>query len=335
LVGSLLGVVGGALAPGAAGASTGCAPGTYDDTEGVVRVIDKTIGKELSHIEAAIDAKALNPGDSQIRVTTIAPGVLAKKTVARSADGTTYTFELDMAQAGATPTFVVIATASRSNAGVDANGVHRVNKQISMDYDARGSFVLTRRTGHFTATVVHVTDPSKPAPGDQATLRVDFAGITVRPGDPHGPRTGSYTHVGENAVGGSLDFHASLPLPCPGTTMGPVEITVQRRHVDDVAGERTFRRDAVATGGSLAAGEQAIKFVCGTSAQTTTGRTFVQSSYTLQKVENADGSTQSYAETFKNETAPNCNPAFGPLVSPNDNSTDSPFAHPVTFPGEW
>jgi len=335
LSGALLGLVGAVAVPAAAGAAGKCAPGSFDDTEGVVKVIDKTIQKELAHIEAAINAKVLNPGDSITQVTTIAPGVLAKKTIARSADGNTYSFELDMAQDTATPVYVMIETASRTDDGVDVNGVHTVNKQITMDYDARDQFVPAMATGHFSATVVHVNDPSKPSPGNQDTLSVSFTGISVKPSDPHGPRTGAYTHVGETAIGGSLDFSASVPDPCPGTSTPPIEITVQRQHVDDATGEKTFRRDATVAGGSLSAGQQAIKFVCGDSAQTASGITYTKSQYSLLKIENADGTTQSYKIKLKNETAPNCNPAFGTMVSPTDNSTDWPFTHPVTFPGEW
>jgi hypothetical protein len=334
LVGALSALTSAVVLPTAAGA-TGCAPGTFDDTEGVVLKIDKTIQKELGHIEKAINVALLNPGDSITRVSSPATGVLAQRTITRSLDGNSYTYELDMAQNTATPAYVQIATASRTDAGVDANGVHTVNKQIAMDYDARAQFLLTAPTGHFNATIVSVNDPSKPVPGNQNTLSVSFAGISVKRDDPHGPRTGSYTHVGEPTIGGSLDFSASVPDPCPGTSMPAVQITVQRRHVDDASGEKTFRRDATVTGGSLSAGQQAIKFVCGTRAQTATGATITTSQYSLLKIENADGTTQSFNIKMKNETAPNCNPAFGSLVSPNDNSTDWSFPHPVTFPGEW
>jgi hypothetical protein len=335
LAGALSGLMGATVVPRAAGAAVNCAPGSFDDTEGVVKKVDKTIQKELSHGERAMTLGILNPGDSITKVATIATGVLAKKTIARSADGNTYSYELDMAQASATPAWVVIATASRTDAGVDGNGVDTVNKQVTADYDARAQFVPTTATGHFTATIVHVNDPSKPTPGNQDTLNVAFAGISVKFHDPHGPRTGSYTHIGEQAIGGSLDFSASVPDPCPGTSTPPIQITVQRQHVDDATGERTFRRDATVTGGSLADGQQAIKFVCGNRALSSTGVLVTTSQYTMRKIENADGTTQSYKLKLQNETAPNCNPAFGAMVSPTDNSTDWPFAHPVTFPGEW
>ena len=339
LVGSLLGV-GGVAAPVVVAASAhavaiGCPPGAFDDTDGVVKMIDKTVAWEMKRVEVVINAHVLKPGGVLVNPTTLPNGVLEQLTLTRSADGNQYTYELDMAQPAATPTFVLISSGSRTDEGVDANGVHTVNKQVSVDYDARAAFVPTNATGHFSATIVHVNDPSKPAPGNQDTLTVSFAGITVKPTDPHGPRTGSYTHVGETAIGGDLDYQASIPVPCPGNPAGPVEITVQRRHVDSAAGERTFRRDALVTGGSLTAGQVSIGFQCGTDTQTSTGQTAVQSNYLVHKIENADGTTQSYTVKFKNETAPNCNPAFGSLVSPTDNSTDSPFSHPVTFPGQW
>lgn len=333
----LLSAAGGAVVPGLGaapvGASNSCAPGTFDDTEKVVMVVDKTVGVEMKRLERVRAAKILGAGDSKTVQVTLG-GVIIRTTVSRTADGATYDFEEDMAHASASPTFVQIATASRTNAGT-VNGVHTVNKQISFDYDARAAFLPSFATGHFAADIVHVSDPTKPAPGTQDTMTVTFAGISVMRSDPHGPRTGSYTHVGESAIGGSLDFQASVPVPCPGSTVGPVEITVQRRHVDNASGERNFRRDALVTGGNLTTGQKAIKFVCGTSTQTATGATVVASSYTLRKIENADGTTQTFTVKFQNETSPSCNPAFGPLVSSSDSSTDAPFTHPVTFPGGW
>jgi hypothetical protein len=323
-----------AVAAAPAGATTSCSPGSFDDTEKVVKVVDKTVAFEVKKLEKVINAKTLNPGDSVSRTFALPRGVLLRTTVSRSADGHTYSVEEDLAKAGASPTFVELGTASRTNLGT-VNGVHTSNKHIFFDFDVWAAFLPSPFTGHFDATIVTVTDPTKPAPGTQATETVTFAGISVTHDDPHGPRTGSYTHVGETGLGGDLDFHASIPVPCPGTTMGPVEITVQRQHLDDATGEHTFRRDAMVTGGNLTAGQQSIKFVCGTETQTSTGATVVSSSYTLHKIENADGTTQSFTVKFQNETAPNCNPAFGALVSPNDNSTDWTFPHPLTFPGEW
>jgi hypothetical protein len=334
----LLSAAGGAFVPeleaAPVGASTSCAPGTFDDTEKVVMVIDKTVGVEMKRLERVRAAKILGAGDSKTVQVTLPNGVIIRTTVSRTVDGTTYNFEQDMAHASPSPSFVQIATASRTNAGT-VNGVHTVNKQISFDYDARAAFLPTFTTGHFDADVVHVSDSTQPAPGTQDTTTVTFAGITVMHSDPHGPRSGSYTHVGESAIGRSLDFQASVPVPCPGSSVGPVEITVQRRHVDNASGERNFRRDALVTGGNLTTGQKAIKFVCGSSTQTATGATVVASSYTLRKIENADGTTQTFSVKFQNETSPNCNPAFGPLVSSSDKSTDAPFTHPVTFPGEW
>jgi hypothetical protein len=340
LAGALCGAGGGVAAQAVVSASAHadlvtCPPGAFDDTEGVVKVLDKTIDKERAHMERFIAAAILNPGDTSVHQRTLTSGVLVRWTVSRSADGNTYDFLLEMAQPSPTPTYVVVSTLSRTDAGV-VNGVDTVNKQISYDYDARKQFVpATKRTGHFDATIVHVNDPSQPAPGDKTTLNATFANITVKPTDKHGPRSGSYSHVGEAGIGGSLDFHASIPVPCPGDTAGPVDILVQRRHVDDALGnERTYRRDALVTGGSLAAGEQAIAFKCGTN--TFSGTTLLsKTSYLLKKIENVDGSTQSYTELLKGITAPNCNPVFGALVSPNNNTTDWVFAHPVTFPGEW
>ena len=334
LAGSLLGIFGAATAPSIAGASVSkCAPGSFDDTDGVVRIIDKTVSKEMSTVEKAFKKLNLNPGETRITQKQTSTGLIVKITLARSADGNTLSFELDLAHV-ATPTdFTVITTGSRTDAGTIGT-VHTVNKQVSTDYDAlRLFYPNSKPTGHFDATVVHVKDTSKPAPGVQDTLSVSFAGITISPKDPHGPRTGSYTHIGETAIGGSLDFSANVPVPCPGNPAGPMTISVQRRHTDDATGERTFRRDALATGGMLGAGEQEIAFDCGTNPAKGSGT--MPTRYGLKKHEDATGATVTYKITLKNETGPDCNPAFGALVSPTDNATDWGFPHPVTFPGEW
>ena len=334
LTGSLLGIGGAAAMPAVAGASgTKCAPGSFDDTDGVVKLIDATINKEMSKVEKAFKNLKLAPGASRVVIKTFGSGLVIKTTLARSADGNTLSFELDMA-AAATPTdFVVITQGSRTDAGVEGT-VHTVDKQVSTDYDALKSFIPTSKpTGHFDATIVHLTDTSKPAPGVQDTLSVNFAGITVSPKDPHGPRTGSYTHLGERALGGWLDYSANVPVPCPGTTFGPMTINVERRHIDDATGERQYRRDAVATGGGLNAGEQQLSMNCGTNPVKGSGT--LPTRYTLNKREDATGATIKFTIKLKNETSPNCDADFGPLVSPTDNSTDWGFPHPPSFPGEW
>jgi hypothetical protein len=340
LAGTLLGAVATGLVPGAAQANTkttapGCAPGTFDDTDQVVGTINMTIEKEMSVVRHAIKKATLNPGDSQTKEATTSSGLLSRTTLGRSADGNTYTFELDLAQIDPNPTFTVITTGSRTDAGI-VNAVHTTNEQVSVDYDARRSFIpASKPTGRFDATIVDVKDPSKPVPGRRHTLNVGFTGITVKPGDPHGPRTGSYTHIGEAAIGGSLDYRGSIPVPCPtGPASGPVEVKVQRKHVDDAGGERTYRRDAVATGGSLATGEQAISFECG-SKPPKGAATPAPASYVVKKIEAADGSSLSFHIKLKNESGPNCNPAFGALVSATDNTSDWDFSQPVTFPGAW
>ena len=250
LAGALLGAGGGTavqavVTAGAHAASITCPPGAFDDTEGVVKAIDKTIDKERARMEHSIASAALNPGDSKVHQRALSTGVLVRWSIARSADGNTYNFLLEMAQPSPTPSYVLVSSLSRTDAGV-VNGVQTINKQISFDYNARGQFIPTRPTGNFDATIVQVNDASQPAPGNQTTLSVAFTNITVKPTDKHGPRTGSYTHIGEAGIGGSLDFHASIPVPCPGDPAGPVDITVQRRHVDDAIGnERTYRRDAL------------------------------------------------------------------------------------------
>ena len=318
------------------GASTanGCGPGTYDDTDKVVKTIDDTIDKTLKIINAAIDLKVLAPGDTLIRYSTAASGLLQRDTITRSADGTTYSFQRELAQPSATPNYVVINTGSRTNAGT-VGTVHTVNKLVTADYDAlRALLPTSKATGSFAASEIMVTDTAQAAPGKQTTLNVDFAGITVSSHDTHGARTGTYVHVGEPTIGGSLDFHGTIPVPCPADpSMGSVDVTVQRQYIDDATGERFFRRDAVATGGSLAPGEQAIAFVCGTEPVKGSGTR--PSSYSLGKIENADGSTQRYHIKLKNETGPNCNSQFASLVAPTNNASDWAFTHPVVFPGEW
>jgi hypothetical protein len=332
LIGSLCGLGSVAASVHAAGAS--CPPGAFDDTEGVVKLIDKTINTELSHVHREIKRVQLNPGESRIVDSTTSTGLLVRKQLARSADGATYTFELDLAHSDPSPVYTTITTGSITDNGTDSAGVHTVTKQVATDYDALKSFIpTTRATGDFDATTVHTKDPSKPAPGVRDDLSVNFTDITVSKHDPHGPRSGAYTHVGEINIGGSLDFSASEPVPCPGTPTGPATIAVQRRHIDDGTAERDYRRDALVTGGTLAAGDTLVSFACGDKPKKGVGG--LPTGYTLVKTEDGSGNTVSGRETFRNETSPNCDADFGALPSLTNNATDYVFVHPVPFPGEW
>jgi hypothetical protein len=334
LIGSLCGLGSVAASAHIAGASNPCPPGAFDDTEGVVKVIDKTINKEITHVRSEIKRVKLQPGESRTVNLMTSTSLLIRKQLGRSTDGGTYTFELDMANNGPSPVYTTITTGSITDNGTDASGVHTTTRQVATDYDALKSFIpSTRATGHFDATTVHTQDPSKPAPGVRDDLSVNFTDITVSKHDPHGPRSGTYSHVGEINIGGSLDFSASEPVPCPGTPTGPATIAVQRRHVDDGTAERDYRRDAMVTGGTLPAGDTLVSFACGDKPTKDVGG--LPTAYTLVKTEDGAGNTVSGKVTFRNETSPNCDPDFGAVPSLTNNATDSPFSHPVTFPGEW
>jgi hypothetical protein len=307
-----------------------CGPGSYDDTDSVVSIINGTINRAISPITMAVKQAHIAPGGSKTIVKTI-PGGLEQIILNRSADGQTYDFEVDVALASATPSWTEVGSGDVTDHGVVA-GVRTIDSAISVDFNALQSVITTSKpTGSFSATIELVKDPTKPGNGTKTTTNVTFTDITVRASDPHGPRSGTYTHVLEGGVGGDYDFSGTIPVPCPGGAAGPaVNISVQREHRDTGAMERTFRRDAVATGYLLPAGDQAIAFECGN--RTTTN---LPEYYLLTKIENADGSSATYHITYRNETSPQCDPLFGSLVSPTDNTTDWTFVHPLTFPGEW
>ncbi len=317
---------------GAAGAAKTptCAVGSFDDTDSVVSIINGTITRAVSPITMAVKKSHVPPGGSVTLVKTISGG-LQQTILSRSSDGMTYDFEIDVSQVTTPPVWTKVSYGSLVDDGV-VSGVHTYDTTISVDYDALKSVIPSSQpTGDFSATIELVKDPTKPGNGTKTTTNVTFSDITIKPTDTHGPRSGHYTHVLEGGVGGDYDFSGNIPIPCPGGTPGPaVNIVVERQHLDNGNTERSFRRDAVATGYTLGAGQEAIAFECGNHTSTGT-----PTDYLLKKIENADGSTAKFHISYRNETSPQCDSRFGALVSPTDSSTDWSFPHPLTFPGEW
>jgi len=336
LVGSLLGLAGigsaVALAAPAGAKALGCGSGPVADTDAVVSSINKTIAKENKKVQKAIDKANLAPGDSKTHDTTLSTGVIVRTTLSRSADGNTYSFEGDFAQPSSAPTFVEVTSGDRTK--TVSGSIKTIDEHVSTSYDLLRTFIPLKLSGSFSADVNVVKDPSQAGQGVRNTISVNFTNIMVKNNDPHGPRTGTYTHVGEPGVGGDLDYHASIPTPCTSNpNAGAAEVTTHHRHF--VSGTTvTARRDTLITGGTLGAGEKVVELGCGTT--TVNNADLDPSRYHLRKHEDASGATVSGAIKTKNPSDPPCSAAFGlPVPQLGNNSTDYDFSTAVTFPGEW
>jgi hypothetical protein len=281
-----------------------------------------------SVVEGVLDSALrsdLSAGSTRTLTVTFA-GVPAQLVETRNVDGSV-TAELDMlGSVGAGPTTIWTGTASQS---LDAAaGISTTGYQATLDFSALHSVIGGEAaTGlmQWTSSVIH--DPSKPAPGVKKTQNVNFTNFLPEAGDPHGPRTGSYTHVGEPGVGGSLQFNDSLVLICPFNPGSLVSSTRSvQRWFSDQGGGIHGRSDSKADGGQIPDGFSFVSLAC-----VTTAPTFM--TFTFNKEENSAGDT--IASSSSGAPSGPCSPLFGPVPSLSNNGSDYDFAQPATFPGEW
>lgn len=254
-------------------------------------------------------------------------------TLSLAADRLTYGFQVQLAPVlvgGGVGPFVTIEDGT---VVTTTNGsVTQTTTQLSIDDTAYRSVVPTEpSTGQIGATFTSLTDTSRPAGQQTKTV----AGVTLtsflpQEGDPHGPRSGSYTHLGEPGVGGAFTFAdtlALLPSPCaPGVAPGPASLTTVARWYQAGDGSLHGRSDAKATGGQIPAGDAWLESAC---TQNSTRR------YEVDKIEDATGSTVAGHVVPSSPPASPCDAAFGSVPSLTNNATDYDFTAAPSFPNEW
>ena len=318
-----------------------CHPHLFSRTHEIAARLNRHTWKLLRHVRDIIADHPKFKDGSTHTWESVKDGLDRKFTISLSADGSTYTFELDLGQAAAagstTPAALVKVYGGTLSASTVA-GVVTTNVSMTFDYDALHSVIATEKArGQLAITAKIVKDPSKPAPSLQKTMTIAFTNFLPEEGDAHGPRTGSFTHLGEPGIGGSMTFADSLILFCPANPTAKVADTqTVARWFKKSTGGIAGRADAKASGGQIPTGDNYLGVSChnGTPGQGTTRE--VESAYWMMKLEDAAGNTVSGSshEAINGGTSP-CDAALGQVPSLTNNATDFNFAAAVSFPGQW
>jgi len=298
-----------------------CHPHLFVRTHEVVGRLNRHSHKLLRHVrELVAHHPDLADGASQTWQRS-RDGVDRKLTITRS--GGTYSFELDFAVHGSN-NWVKVAWGSITPGADLATG------NATFDYDALHSVIPRERArGKMIFEFSRVHDATKPAPGIKKTMTIKFENF--RPEDDgHGLRNGSFVHVVEPGIGGSLAFADDVILFCPDNSAGaPADtMTVSRWYKSGDAIHA--RSDASASGGQIPAGHKFVGLSCHNGMDS--GR-HGESGTWLMKLEDSTGATVRGSARQGNGGA--CDAAFGPVPGLNDNKTDYDFSQPVSFPNQW
>jgi len=327
-----------ALAPGMTAAGDGCHPHLFVRTAEVVWRLNAIFRRHLRHVDALIArGPAILAGDTATwtDVTgTVEPQ--RKLTITRSADGLTYGFELDLAPAGQTPpVWVTIMTGHVTDAS--AGAVTERTGALALDYDALRTVVPAERlAGKLAVTFDRVKDPSKPAPGVKRSTEVTFDAFSFGPHDLHAPRSGTFSHLAEPGLGGSVAFQDDVVLLCPANPDAlEADTTTHARWYVAADGAVHGRADARATGGQIAAGDTWMGVTCHQGVRGADPTTSTDSSYWLMKLEDPTGATLQGHERAAG-AGPACDPVFGAVPTLADATSDYAFpSGPLGFPNAW
>ena len=314
-----------------------CHPHLFSRTHEIVGRLNRHTDKHLARIRRLLAKNAdLAAGQSRTWTGIDEDGVGRKFTMTKSAAGDSFTFELDLAAKGTT-TFVKVfngeVTASSVTTGT--NTVTDKLGSMTFDYDALHSVVPAEKaTGKIEVDFDVTHDPSKPAPGIKKVLNIKMTAFLPEEGDPHGPRTGSYLHVGEPGIGGRLTFQDSLILLCPANPNGAVADTnAVSRWYKGADGKIHGRGDAKATGGQIPAGDTWSGVSCHNGVRADRDS---ESGYWMMKLEDGTGATIHGTEQQTTDAgASPCDAALGAVPSLANNATDYDFSAAVSFPNEW
>jgi hypothetical protein len=331
--------------PSSALATPECHPHLFVRTHEIIGRVNRHFFKLLHHVEELIEDHPL--GDGETRTWENVRGGLDRKfTITRTlnADGSnTFTFELDLAPAPTTSTtvFVKVLSGSITHVGplpVDADGGTTADAgadqlvedkgTVTFDFDALASVSPRERArGQITDDFDNVKDPVN---GVKRSATITLTKFVPEEGDPHGPRTGSYSWLREPGIGGKFVFQDTVVLFClRNPAQAQSDTNTVARWFKATDGQVHGRSDAKASGGQLPAGDVWMGVTCAKGP----GSAAPPEGFWMMKLEDSSGNTLS-AQLAQVGTEP-CDPVWGPVPSATDNKTDYDFSAPVTFPGEW
>lgn len=314
-----------------------CHPHLFARTAEVVWRLNAVFYRHLRHVEHLLAKRPTLSAGSTGTWTETGRGqdVQRQLVITRSADGASYSIVLSLAPADQTPpqwTAVLTGTTSVTDT---ATGSDRAG-QLVLDYDALHSVVPDEPiTGKVTLTFDRLTDSTKPAPGTKRTTSISFTGFSFGPKDPRGPRQGSFTHVAEPHVGGSLAFQDSLVLLCPANPEKLVaDVVTHARWYVAADGAIHGRADAKATGGQIPAADTWLGVTCYQGDRSVRPLATAETGYWAMKLEDATGAT--VADSAHQAGAPAaCDAVFGAVPSQTSKDSDYGFPAQLQFPNEW
>ena len=314
-----------------------CHPHLFARSAEVVWRLNAVFFRHLRHVEHLIAKRpTIQAGDSATWTET-GSGLEVQRqlVISRSADGLTYEVELDLAPTGQTPpVWVKVLSGSITNTKTSTGSDRTAD--VVLDYDALHSVISTERlTGKITIAFERVADSSKPAPGTRRATTITFAGFSYGSTDPRGPRSGTFTHVGEPGVGGSLSFQDSLVLLCPANPqLAAADVVAKARWYVATDGTLHGRADAKATSGQIAAGDSWLGVTCYQGGRAMRPLATTETAYWAMKLEDGAGATVA-GSAHQAGSAQACDSAFGVVPSQIDKASDYDFSAPLSFPNQW
>jgi hypothetical protein len=318
-----------------------CHPHLFVRTHEIIGRLNRHFRKHLHHVEELIEDNPLGDGETKTW-ENVRAGLDRKFTMTRTAnlDGSvTFDFELDIASvpASGSLSFVKVMWGSITHSGpaveVSDAGSERVENKgtVTFDFDALASVKASERArGQITDTFDNVRDPAN---GVKRMAKVVLTNFLPEEGDPHGPRTGSYSWEREPSVGGKFRFQDTVTLFClPNPAGVQSDVTTISRWFKAADGQVHGRSDSKAAGGQVPTGDTWMGVTCAK------GRTTAMPAegFWMMKLEDSTGATVS-SQSSQVGTEP-CDDAFGAVPSATDNKTDYDFPtdfSAITFPGEW
>ena len=313
---------------GTAVTAVDCHPHLFERAHEIIGRVNRHFNKALHHVDELIeDNPKLAAGETKTW-ENVSNGIDRKFSMTKTVNAdasVTFAFELDVAAQGST-SFVKVMDGSITHSKTAAAEENKGS--VNIDFTALASVQTSERArGQISDAFDNLHDAVK---GVKRTSNITLTNFLPEEGDPHGPRTGAYVHIGEPGIGGLITFQDSLVLLCPANTTGAAaDLVSAARWYKAADGGVHGRSDAKATGGQIPAGASWQGVTCA-KGQTTAAPA---EGFWMIKEEDATGKTI-VAQSASLGAEP-CDPVFGAVPNMNDSSTDYDFSAAVSFPGEF